>query len=1457
VEPNYPGYETYQRQIVELVDGLLPQSYAEIRNLRETLGVIRPFAVVRNSAEPRVFETATKDWFIEKYGVKDFVLSVGLVEARKNQLMLLHALRNTKLPVVVVGRNYDRNYMRLCRKFAPPNTVFIDHMPHELLASAYKAARVHALPSWMECCAFVNVEAALSGCALAVSNKTSEPEYFGNDAYSCDPGDVKSIRDAVLQACDNHRRDEPKRARLRDKFLHEYTWERGAEQTLRTYQWALEKKPLAAPRATLESNELPRSVYTEPLGPAITTPSPHQVGIVIPTFNRRELLRACLSKLRENTPAAGVEVIVVDNGSTDGTKEFLQNEQAAGRLRLIVNDTNAGFARASNQGARAVTAPFVLFLNNDTEVQPGWLEPLLAVAEGDSNVAAVGSKLLFPDGTIQHAGILMADLKGRDPLIALHAFYKGDARLEGANQRRVYQALTAACLLVRKSAFDAVGGFDEEYYNGYEDVDLCVRFGERGWAAVYEPQSVVVHHESQSGPERFKAAQQNIRRLHQKWLGKVAYDVVIEADGRPTEQDGSRVRPYGAPSASATPLTSIIILTYNQLEHTRRCVDSITAHTPEPHELIFVDNGSTDATLDYLRKLQAGRGNVRLIANATNRGFSAGNNQGLAAARGEFCLLLNNDVVVAGGWLARMQALFRRHPEVGLVGPMSNYVSGRQLVSDVSYKSTEEMNAFARQWASAHDGQSLAVDRLVGFCLMLRQSVIEKIGGFDESFGSGNFEDDDFCIRANLAGFQARIAQDVFIHHVGNQTFKGAGIDYHQSGLRNWDLFRAKWRLPSEASLERGYPTPERLPAGVELKASLHSPAATGGIDGDGRRAEPKPPPVPANVEVEVPAVAHLGNLAEARDLFGRRDLAAAWNATVAGRGVRPFHPEAWLLLAQIALAVGDGVSARRCAQRARDLAPDWKAAKQFLKKPLPGSTHPDWLVVPERSDDRLTVCIIAKNEEQFLGQCLQSVRGVANQIIVVDTGSTDRTVEIAREHGAEVYSFPWCDDFSAARNAGLEHATGDWILALDADEEMPAAQHEALRADMKKPGAIAYRLPLTNRGREIEGQSFLPRLFRNVPGAYYFGRIHEQVFPTLVKYCHAWGLGIRLGTAQLLHHGYAKDVVQDRKKIERNLRMLRLAVPEHPDDPNLVMNLGLELMRSGELSAGLENYREAFRLMSAQPPGDVSPELREALLTQFTCLLYKVRDYDEIVRVLHTPVAKNGGLTASLHFALGLAYHELKQYGEAAEQMRQCLAKRHQPALTPINTDILNSAPHRCLAMCLTQAGAAVEALKVLHQAVTENAADEVAWAMGGSLALQHPDFLEFARDWTREAIQYVPNHVEVVAQRAEALLLSGKPTEALPLWRQVKKGGDARRDAAEILCAILAGESPSSPTTGSEANVSQEFLKWYRRLLNWGERPTLLRLNESVGVLRTTLPGAAAALEAALAEAAQKASA
>lgn len=252
-------------------------------------------------------------------------------------------------------------------------------------------------------------------------------------------------------------------------------------------------------------------------------------------------------------------------------------------------------------------------------------------------------------------------------------------------------------------------------------------------------------------------------------------------------------------------LTSIIILTHNQLEFTKQCLDSIEAYTPESHELIIVDNGSTDGTIDYLREYMKSHNNVRVVANAANRGFAAGNNQGLAIAGGEYVLLLNNDTIVTKGWLGRMLAVFDRYPDAGIVGPVSNYVAGIQLVKNVPYRNIEDMHLFAARWAAEHTDQSTEFPRVVGFCLLARKSVINSIGGLDEQFGSGNFEDDDFCIRAAMAGFKARIAQDVFIHHFGSQTFKGAGIDYRRSMMRNWEIFKAKWGVPADLKMGQGY----------------------------------------------------------------------------------------------------------------------------------------------------------------------------------------------------------------------------------------------------------------------------------------------------------------------------------------------------------------------------------------------------------------------------------------------------------------------------------------------------------------------------------------------------------------------------------------------------------------------------------------------------------------------------
>jgi GT2 family glycosyltransferase len=235
-------------------------------------------------------------------------------------------------------------------------------------------------------------------------------------------------------------------------------------------------------------------------------------------------------------------------------------------------------------------------------------------------------------------------------------------------------------------------------------------------------------------------------------------------------------------------LTSIVIPTHNQIACTKLCVDSIQRCTDEPYELIFVDNASTDGTLEYLESLSG----ATIIRNARNCGFGAAANQGMLAAKGEQILLLNNDTIVTSGWLRRLLDALRSDSRIGLVGPCSNCVGGEQQVA-ASYDNLGGLDGFACKWGEQNRNRRVDTDRLVGFCLLIRREVVERIGVLDEQFGLGTFEDDDYCLRAKQAGFRAVIAYDSFVHHFGGQTFLGLGVDYEALLKNNQKLFEAKW----------------------------------------------------------------------------------------------------------------------------------------------------------------------------------------------------------------------------------------------------------------------------------------------------------------------------------------------------------------------------------------------------------------------------------------------------------------------------------------------------------------------------------------------------------------------------------------------------------------------------------------------------------------------------------------
>lgn len=243
-----------------------------------------------------------------------------------------------------------------------------------------------------------------------------------------------------------------------------------------------------------------------------------RLSIIIPCFNKVEYTLKCLTSIAEtNLPDdPSFEVIVVDNASSDGTPELL--DQLGGDVKIWRNEENIGFARANNQAALLATGDYLVLLNNDTEVKPGWLKALADELDTHADTGVVGARLLYPNGTIQHAGVAI----GRDQIpFHIHRGLQPDHPL--VMERRAYPIVTAACAAVRRAEFYQLGMFDEVFVNGHEDIDLCMRYRERGQAVIYRPDCVAIHHESVS-EGRMTSRAKNLERTFLKWRYRLVQD---------------------------------------------------------------------------------------------------------------------------------------------------------------------------------------------------------------------------------------------------------------------------------------------------------------------------------------------------------------------------------------------------------------------------------------------------------------------------------------------------------------------------------------------------------------------------------------------------------------------------------------------------------------------------------------------------------------------------------------------------------------------------------------------------------------------------------------------------------------------------------------------------------------------------------------------------------------------
>lgn len=299
----------------------------------------------------------------------------------------------------------------------------------------------------------------------------------------------------------------------------------------------------------------------------------------------------------------------------------------------------------------------------------------------------------------------------------------------------------------------------------------------------------------------------------------------------------------------------------------------------------------------------------------------------------------------------------------------------------------------------------------------------------------------------------------------------------------------------------------------------------------------------------------------------------------------------------------------------------------------------------------KLTLSMIVKNEERFLRGCLESVKGLVDEIVIVDTGSTDSTKEIARSFGAKVYNFEWCDDFSAARNESLGNSTGDWILYLDADERIDKSYHAKIRKLISGGKADAFLLQLKSKiGTREDAQYHLvsyPRLFRKIKGVAFSGEVHEQITNSLT----AVGARILQSDVIIDHLGYAQDDAVILEKARRNHRLLLSQLQKGKNHGYALYQLGQTEIILGEVEKGLSHLNEALQA------GGFGKSVEASVYGIIAENKYKLGEYEEALAACTSSLEVAPQQTFS-HLMRGEIYLKLSDYRKSVESFLEAVEK-------------------------------------------------------------------------------------------------------------------------------------------------------------------------------------------------------
>jgi tetratricopeptide (TPR) repeat protein len=374
---------------------------------------------------------------------------------------------------------------------------------------------------------------------------------------------------------------------------------------------------------------------------------------------------------------------------------------------------------------------------------------------------------------------------------------------------------------------------------------------------------------------------------------------------------------------------------------------------------------------------------------------------------------------------------------------------------------------------------------------------------------------------------------------------------------------------------------------------------------------------------------------------------------------------------------------------------------------------------------------MIVKNEAQNIGPCIRSVKAAIDEIIVVDTGSTDNTKEIARQLGAKVYDFPWCDDFGAARNESIRHATKDYILWLDADDRMD-------KSDVKKIGNLkkmldpkkdkAYYLVINSQS-PVDGETLFQqlRIFPNIKGAAFEGRIHEQIFHIL----GAMGVQFVKTDIVIRHIGY-QDASTVVKKAERNLKIIEKELETNPDHLILHYNAARTL-------SGIGRHAEAVCHIKRVTDDENIKENDKPFFLAAALLLGKhhtdVGQYEEAVSV-YRDLASDSEENGLIHYCLGQALYLVKDYHGAIDELQRSLLLPIEVSLFPTNLEGVCYYQYYTLGECYSAIGEKDRAKEMFQESLNFSSDHQKSLAALGLRALENQQY--------EEAIQYYERAIQ-----------------------------------------------------------------------------------------------------------------